>query len=309
MHVRLLHPTLTALSLAGISLIAFGSCQAAEPAATERLAEVRVGSDDGDIRGNDHKALQAAVDYVSGLGGGTVFIGPGRYHMRNALTLRDHVRVVGVPGETILVACAGFQTPLAADGDCNQRAISVADPSGLRVGDGVAVVDDRANGGFEVTTATITAREGANTFRLSRPLYLDYLVARKASARLVFPVVGGWQVRNAAVEGLTVEGNRGKALALDGCRGGGVGEANHGVGNEEAHVDGMFETFGNNEFEGADDAHVPGIAGAHRLGRGILAFLDHQAHQAKPNGTQDGATQVDVLSMNLDVTLDEETEE
>jgi nitrous oxidase accessory protein NosD len=121
-----------------------------------------------------------------------------------------------------LTACAGFSTPLATDGDCNQRAITVADPSGFRVGDGVAIIDDRANGGFEVTTATITARDGANTFRLSRPLYVDYLVSRKARARLVFPIVGGWQSKNAAVEGLTIDGNRGKALALDGCRGGGI---------------------------------------------------------------------------------------
>src|SRR5207302_6354785 len=104
---------------------------AAEPSLPERSAEVRVGVDDGDIRGSDHRALQAAVDYIAGLGGGTVFIGSGRYQMRNALTLRDNVRVVGVPGKTILAACDGFETPLAADGDCNQRAITVADPSGF----------------------------------------------------------------------------------------------------------------------------------------------------------------------------------
>src|SRR5205085_12587783 len=139
--------------------------------------------------GHDHRALQAAVDYVAGLGGGTVFIGPGRYQVRNALMLRDNVRVVGVPDQTILAACDGFQTPLAADGDCNQRAITVADPSGFRIGDGVAIVDERASGGFEVTTATIIAKEGTSTFRISRPLYVDYLVSRKASARLVFPIV------------------------------------------------------------------------------------------------------------------------
>jgi parallel beta-helix repeat protein len=186
-------------------------------------AEVRVGIEEGDIRGRDHVALQAAVDYVAGMGGGTVFIAPGRYLMRNALTLRDNVRIVGVPGKTILVACAGFKTRLAADGDCNQRAITVVDPSRFRVGDGVAVLDQRAGGGFEVTTATITAREGPNTFRLSRPLYLDYLVSPgKAEARLVFPIVGGWQVKNAAVEGLIIEGNRAGSHWLDGCRGGGI---------------------------------------------------------------------------------------
>src|SRR5262245_49813509 len=77
-----------------------------------KMAEIRVGIDEGDIRGADHRALQAAVDYVAGLGGGTVRIGPGRYQMRNALKLRDNVHVIGVPGETILAACDGFASPL-----------------------------------------------------------------------------------------------------------------------------------------------------------------------------------------------------
>src|SRR5207302_7861498 len=102
-------------------------------------AEVRVGIDEGDLRGADHRALQAAVDYVAGLGGGTVHVGPGRYEMRNALTLRDNVRIVGVLGQTVLVACDGFSTRLAADGDCNQREVTVADPTNLRIGDGIAV--------------------------------------------------------------------------------------------------------------------------------------------------------------------------
>src|SRR5688500_18349528 len=69
-----------------------------------RRAEVRVGIDEGDIRGADNLALQAAVDQVAALGGGTVHIAPGRYTMRNALRLRDHVRILGVKGETVLVA-------------------------------------------------------------------------------------------------------------------------------------------------------------------------------------------------------------
>src|SRR5436305_6546620 len=161
---------LATLALAGVSVLGFGSYQAAEPSAPQGGAEVHVGQGEGDIRGSDHRALQAAVDYIAGLGSGTVFIGPGRYEMRNALTLRDNVRVVGVPGRTVLAACDGFSTRLAADGDCNQREITVADPSRLRVGDGVAVLDKRAGGGFGVTTATLTARLGPNAFRVSRPL-------------------------------------------------------------------------------------------------------------------------------------------
>src|SRR5579871_578929 len=95
-----------------------------------RQAEVRVGISEGDLRGDDNRILQAAVDYVAGLGGGTVHVGPGRYRMRNALQLRDNVRLRGVRGKSILVACDGFKTRLAADGDCNEQQITVEDPSG-----------------------------------------------------------------------------------------------------------------------------------------------------------------------------------
>jgi parallel beta-helix repeat protein len=200
--------------------VAFGL--AASPnAATVLSAEVRVGIDAGDIRGSDNRALQAAVDYVAGLGGGTVRIGPGRYVMRNALKLRDHVQIVGVPGETVLVACDGLTCPLTADGDANERQITVADPNGFRIGDGVAI-QQTGSGGFEVTTATLTAQVGPNTFRISAPLYLDYMVARKASAKLAFPVVGGWNVKDVVIDGLTIDGNREKAQELNGCRGAGI---------------------------------------------------------------------------------------
>ena len=185
------------------------------------VAEVRVGIDEGDLRGEDHRALQAAVDYVAGLGGGVVRIAPGRYRMRNALTLRDNVRVIGTPGETVLVAEAGVTSALVADGDCNQRAISVADPDAFRIGDGVVVKDDDG-GGFAVTTATITAKIDENSFALSRPLYLDYMVAKNARALRACPVVGAWNVANIAIEGLTIEGNREDTLWLDGCRGAGI---------------------------------------------------------------------------------------
>src|SRR5690242_6016895 len=104
--------------------------------------------------------------------------------MRNAVHLRDNVHIRGVPGKTDLVACDGFKTRLATDGDCNEQQITVEDPSGLRVGDGIAVQDDSHPSGFDVTTATLTARIDERTFRLSMPLYLDYLVSQKASARL-----------------------------------------------------------------------------------------------------------------------------
>jgi parallel beta-helix repeat protein len=213
--------TLLGTWIVAVSVLMTISTAARADDSAERVL-VSVGVQDGDIRGEDHRALQAAVDYAAGLGGGTVEIGPGRYTMRNALRLRDNVRVVGVPGETVLVAHDGVASPLAKDGDCNQRAVSLTDPSGFRIGDGVAVSSKEWRAGFCVTTATLTERLDDNTFAISMPLYLDYNASKEGSVNLAFPVVGGWQIKGAAVEGITVEGNGDRGTWLDGCRGGGI---------------------------------------------------------------------------------------
>lgn len=145
-----LRPVASVLLASG--LLASAAAEPAPPSAARPV--LRVGIDDGDLRGADGAALQAAIDRVAALGGGTVRIGPGRYLLRNALALRSGV-------------------------------------------------DD-------------------GTFRISAPLYLDYMMEQGASASLVFPAVGGWQVRNVTLEGLTIDGNRGKTVATDGCRSGGL---------------------------------------------------------------------------------------
>jgi parallel beta-helix repeat protein len=199
-----------------------GTTAGVRPASGNGGAEIRVGIDDGDVRGGDGRALQAAVEYVASLGGGTVHIGPGRYLLRNALTLRDNVRVVGAPGRTVLAVCDGARTLLACDGDCNERQITLAEPGGFRVGDGVAVGDRNHGGGFGVTTATLIGQVDPQTFRISAPLYFDYMVADRATAYLAFPAVGAWQAKNVVIEGLTIDGNRERAEPLNGCRGGGI---------------------------------------------------------------------------------------
>src|SRR5687767_12060018 len=54
------------------------------------LPTVSVGLRDADVIGSDNRALQAAVDYIAGLGGGTVQIGPGEFLMNDSLHLRSH---------------------------------------------------------------------------------------------------------------------------------------------------------------------------------------------------------------------------
>src|SRR5262249_19642289 len=59
---------------------------AVEPDWSERLT-LRVGPKEGDLVGATDKVLQAAVDYVARLGGGTVQILPGEYRLRNSVFL------------------------------------------------------------------------------------------------------------------------------------------------------------------------------------------------------------------------------
>lgn len=181
---------------------------------------ITVGRSDADILGADNRALQAAVDYVAGLGGGTVQIGPGEYLMRDSLHLRSGVAVVGRPGQTILRKADASVSALTLDGDFGEQQVTVADGSGFAVGSGVAVWDANA-GGFHTTVARITGRRG-NTFSIDAPLMTDCMVSNGATAATVFPVVSGTNVQGASVEGLVIEGSRDTNPSLNGCRGAGI---------------------------------------------------------------------------------------
>ena len=144
----------------------------------EELPSISVGRADAAIIGADNRALQAAVDYIAALGGGTVTIGPGEYIMHDSLHLRSNVTVRGTPGKTILKKAEGAVSPLALDGDFGEQQITVAAPDGLAVGRGVAIWD-KNSGGFHTTVARITGRRG-NTFAIDKPLMADCMVAAGA---------------------------------------------------------------------------------------------------------------------------------
>jgi len=189
--------------------------------AMKDLPRISVGQTSADINGTDNRALQAAVDYVAGLGGGTVEIGPGEYLMRDSLHLRSHVTVRGTPGKTILRKADGVVSLLALDGDFGEEQITVVAAAGFEVGYGVAVWDSNA-GGFHTTVARITGRHG-NTFAIDHPLNADCMVSSSAKAATVFPVVSGCDIEGARVEHLIIDGNKeDRNVHLNGCRGAGI---------------------------------------------------------------------------------------
>ena len=181
---------------------------------------ITVGLKDADIVGSDNRALQAAVDYVAGLGGGTVNIGQGTYLMEDSLHLRSNVTLIGQNDVTVLRKCDGVKSPLATDGDYGQEEITLVEPAGFKVGMGVTVADDNS-GGFHTTVATIISQEG-DKFAISKPLNADCMVHRNASAKNSFPVISGYYIENTRLERIAIDGNREKNDHLNGCRGAGI---------------------------------------------------------------------------------------
>lgn len=184
------------------------------------LPRITVGRKNADLIGQDNRALQAAVDYVAALSGGTVEIGEGEYTMHDSLHLRSHVTIRGVKGKTILRKADGAVSALALDGDFGEEQITVQDPTGFAVGRGVAIWDDNA-GGFHTTVARITGQR-ENTFSIDKPLMADCMVANHAKAATVFPVISAYHTEDARIEDLIIEGSKQANVPLNGCRGAGI---------------------------------------------------------------------------------------
>lgn len=222
MNRRLLILFPAALSLAAGSL-AFADSpprqtsgdRAVEPAWEERLS-VTVGPKDADIVGADHRALQAAVDHVARLGGGTVKVLAGTYRLRNAVYLQSHVHLLGAGAETVLVKEPSVSAPLAMDSDWYDQEITLAKADGFRLGDGICLrAKHPATGHAVVLKRTLVARSGPR-FKLDRPLRENLWIAHAATAATLFPLLSGENVEDVRIENLTLDGNRAHNDELDG---------------------------------------------------------------------------------------------
>ncbi|MCZ6633396.1 MAG: right-handed parallel beta-helix repeat-containing protein [bacterium] len=182
--------------------------------------KITVGPQNADINGSDHRALQAAVDYIAGLGGGEVEILPGTYTMYNSLHLHSHITVRGHGEKTVLLKADAAESALALDGDFGEEQITLADPTGFQPGYGVTITDDKS-GGFHTAVGTLLWAKG-NTFGLNVPMGADYMVHHHARATTTFPVISGYHLENVCIQNLSVVGNKENNPHMNGCRGAGI---------------------------------------------------------------------------------------
>jgi len=178
-----------------------------EPDWAERLT-ITVGPAKADLVGGDHRVLQAAVDYVAGLGGGSVKILPGSYRLRNAVYMRSNVRIVGAGEKSVLIKEPSVTTKLAADSDWFDQEITLADAAGFQLGDGVCLqTRNPSHGGSDVVKRTLIAQDG-NRFKLDRALRKNFWLQGDTTASTLFPILSGENISDVVIENLTLDGNK-----------------------------------------------------------------------------------------------------
>jgi hypothetical protein len=182
----------------------------------DEMFTLTVGNDRGDLNGRDQRVIQAAVDTVARMGGGTVRLLPGTWRLRNAVHLCSNLRLIGSGADTVIVKEPSATSKLSADSDWYDQEITLADANGFRVGDGICLrAKNPHNGGETVIKRTLVARAG-NRFKLDKGLRENLWAGGNPTAATLFPLLSGEFVTNIAIENLALDGNKANNAELDG---------------------------------------------------------------------------------------------
>jgi parallel beta-helix repeat protein len=181
---------------------------------------VTVGHCEADFSGQTHRVLQAAVDYVASLGGGTVQVLPGVYRMGNAVHLRDGVRLIGSGEESVLLKDPSRSTRLLRDMDWYEWCVTVEDPWCFEAGGGCLLRSEDPHGGStNVSKHTVLSIDG-NVLRLDSQPRKNMWITHGATASTLFPIVTANWAKDIAIQDIALDGNRAQNEHLDGNYGG-----------------------------------------------------------------------------------------
>lgn len=190
-----------------------------EPAWNERLT-ITVGEKSGDMIGQSDKVVQAALDYVARLGGGTVKVLPGTYTFRNAVWMPSRVRLVGSGTDSIITRLPSLRTELTLDSDWYDQEVTLKDSGGFQVGDGVVFESKNPHSGAAtVIKRTLVARNG-NRFKLNDGLRENLWLSGKPTCASLFPLLTSEHTADVIVENITLDGNRANCENFNGNYGG-----------------------------------------------------------------------------------------
>jgi len=168
-----------------------------------------VGQAEGDLRGNDDKVIQAGIEYLHRLGGGTLEVLPGVYNLRNSIYLRPNITLKGSGEETVLRKAGSVVAALVRDSDWFEYGVQVADTKGFMPGGGIMLRSKTGPGDWQldVLRATVTAIEGDLIF-LDRLTEENFWLEKDATAATIFPLLTAENVDDVVVEDIVLDGNR-----------------------------------------------------------------------------------------------------
>lgn len=190
-----------------------------EPNWDERLT-ITVGEKSGDMTGQSDKVIQAALDYISRLGGGTVKVLPGTYTFRNAVVLPSRVRLLGSGADSVITRLPSERTLLTLDSDWYDQEVTLQDGNTFKVGDGVVFqAANPHNGGATVIKRTLVARHG-NRFKLNDGLRENLWISGKPTCASLFPLLTSEHTADVIIENITLDGNRVNCENFNGNYGG-----------------------------------------------------------------------------------------
>ena len=181
----------------------------------ERLT-LTVGPRKADLVGSTDRVLQAAVDYVARLGGGTVKVLPGTYTLRNSVVLPSRIRLLGSGQDSIITKIASETIELADDSDWYDQEITLSKIGSFRIGDGVVLrAKNPHNGSTDVIKRTLVARQGKR-FKINDGLRKNLWLSGKPTVSSLFPLLTSERTSDVLIENLTLDGNRKQNANLDG---------------------------------------------------------------------------------------------
>lgn len=190
-----------------------------QPTWNETL-QITVGPGKADLVGTNDRVIQAAIDYVQRLGGGSVRLLPGKYTLRNSIYLPSNLRLIGSGPETVITKIDSETISITDDSDWYDQEITLAHSGNLKVGDGVTLqTTNPHNGSTEVIKRSLVAKSG-NRFKLSDGLRKNLWISGKPTCSSIFPLFTSERTSDVTIENLTLDGNGKNNANLNGNYGG-----------------------------------------------------------------------------------------
>ncbi len=179
------------------------------PMRNRRNLVLTIGQTEGDLQGRDDKIIQAGIEYLDRVGGGTLHILPGVYNLQNAVYLRPNITLRGSGERTVLRKADSVVTPLVRDSDWFEYGVQVKDVKGFTLGGGIMLRSKKGTGDwqYDVLRATVTAIQGDVIF-LDRLTKENFWVEKDATAATIFPILTAENVDNVVVRDIVLDGSR-----------------------------------------------------------------------------------------------------